>query len=237
MIAAMFALGVDTSTDWLSAAVCDDAAVLSEVTFEAGRRHAERIVDTIDRALRAAGRELRDLDLLAVAHGPGSFTGIRIGVATLKGLALGANKPLVGVSSLRALARATITDADFLCPLLDARMDEVFGATFRRAGDSLTEVKAERVGPIEGFVSELPANAVIFGDGAARYADRLRAVAPNAVILPADASRPSGATVVAEGLAAFRAGNAGDPASVLPVYLRQSQPEEIRRRAEARATV
>jgi tRNA threonylcarbamoyladenosine biosynthesis protein TsaB len=232
----MFVLGIDTSTDALSAAVCTETGPCAEITFDAGRSHAERLVETIDRVLRDAGLALRDLDLLAIAQGPGSFTGVRIGVATLKGLALGADKPLVGVSTLRAMAHAAGHEAACVCPLIDARMDEVFGAVYRRDAGSWINVTPERVGPIEALVADLPGDAVVCGDGARRYADRLRAVAPRARVLPAEQGRPSGVAVALEGLAAFRAGDAGDPARVQPVYLRQSQPEEIRRRrAEVKA--
>jgi len=232
----MYVLGVDTSTDALSAAVCDGSArPLAEITFDAGRTHAERLMEVIDQVVRDAGLTLRDLRLLTVARGPGSFTGVRIGVSTMKGLALGTNVPLVGVSSLRAMAHVAPADAACVCTLLDARINEIYGAAYRRIGDGWTEIVQEHVGPIEGILAELPGDAVILGDGAWRYEARLRAVAPNARVLPMDAGRPSGAAVAREGLTAFRAGDAGDPARVVPVYLRQSQPEEAQRRAAAQA--
>jgi tRNA threonylcarbamoyladenosine biosynthesis protein TsaB len=231
----MYVLGVDTSTDALSVAVCDDTRTCSSLTFDAGRTHAELLIESIDRVVHDAGITLRDLGLLAVAHGPGSFTGVRIGVSTLKGLALGAGLPLVGVSTLRAMARLAPPDAAYACVLVDARISEVYGAVYRRASDEWIETMPEHVGPIEALVAELPAHAVILGDGAWRYEARLRAAAPNARVLSEEAGRPSGITVAQQGLAAHRAGEAGDPARVQPVYLRQSQPEEIRRRAAAKA--
>ena len=232
----MYVLGVDTSTDALSAAVCNgDAQPLSEITFDAGRTHAERLMEIIDRVVRDAGITLRDLTLLAVAHGPGSFTGVRIGVSTLKGLALGTGAPLVGVSTLRALAHGAPADAANVCVLVDARINEVYGAAYRRSADGWIEIVPEFVGPIEAILAKLPGDAVVLGDGAWRYEARLRAVAPQTRVLSPEAGRPSGAAVAREGLAAFRAGNPGDPARVLPVYLRQSQPEEARLRTAAKA--
>lgn len=232
----MYVLGVDTSTDALAVAVCDgDARPLAEIAFDAGRTHAERLMETIEQVLRDAGITLRDLSLLAVAHGPGSFTGVRIGVSTMKGLALGANLPLVGVSTLRAMAHVAPADAACVCVLLDARINEIYGAAYRRSENGWTEIAPEQVGPIESILAALPADAVILGDGAWQYESRLRAAAPQAHVLPPDAGRPSGAAVAREGLAAFRAGDPGDAARVQPVYLRQSQPEEAQRRAAAKA--
>lgn len=228
----MYVLGVDTSTDALSAAVCDDGAQpRAEFTFDAGRTHAERLMETIDQVARGAGITLRDLGLLAIAHGPGSFTGVRIGVSTLKGLALGMNVPLVGVSTLRAMAHLAPTDAPHVCVMLDARINEVYAAVYRRTPDGWSEIVREQVCAIETMLAQAPSDAVIVGDGAWRYETRLRAVAPQARVLSLEASRPSGAAVAREGLAAFRAGDPGDAARVQPVYLRQSQPEEARRAA------
>lgn len=232
----MYVLGVDTSTDALSVAVCDgDAKPRAEITFDAGRTHAERLMETIDQVLRDAKITLRDLSVLAVTHGPGSFTGVRIGVSTMKGLALGANLPLVGISTLRAMAHLAPAEAACVCVLLDARINEIYGAAYRRSGNNWTEIVAEHVGPIEGILTDLPGDAVILGDGAWRYEVRLRAAAPQARVLPLEAGRPSGMAVAREGLSAFRAGDPGDAALVQPVYLRQSQPEEAQRRAAVKA--
>jgi len=227
----MYILGVDSSTDILSVALCQDTRPLAEITFNADRAHAEKIIDTTDRVLSDAGVGLHTVDAFAVSRGPGSFTGIRIGVATMKGLALGAGKPLFGVSTLRAMAWLAGDDTRVACPLIDARIHEVYGAIFRRTKDGWIADVPECVGPIEQILAQAPDECVVFGDGAQRYADRLRVAAPHLRVLPADAGHPSGAHVAREALDAIRAGEAGDPAAVQPVYLRQSQPEEARRRA------
>jgi len=225
----MYILGVDTSTEYLSAAVCDESRTLAETTFDADRSHAERIIETIDAVLHDAGISLSDLDLMGVAQGPGSFTGIRIAVSTLKGLALGARKPLVGVSTLRAMARLTSTDLTHVCPLLDARINEVYGAIYRRTADEWIAESPESVGAIEDIVARAPAGCALLGDGTLRYADRLRIAAPHLRVLAPESCRPSGAAVAREAYALYRAGSPGDPGAVRPVYLRRSQPEEARR--------
>jgi tRNA threonylcarbamoyladenosine biosynthesis protein TsaB len=232
----MYVLGVDTSTDFLSVALCDDARTLAEATFDAGRTHAEKIMDTVDEVLARAGVPMRDIGLLAVTRGPGSFTGIRIAAATMKGLAVGLNKPLIGVSTLSAMARLAPESARHALPLLDARIHEVYGAIFRREGDRWIAETPESVGPIEKIAALAPADCMLFGEGAQHYAERLHAAAPHLRVLPTEAGRLSAVAVAQEALAAFRAGDPGDPGAVRPVYLRQSQPEEARRRAAETAT-
>ncbi len=233
----MYILGIDTSTDILSAAVCTETETLAEISFDAERSHAERIIETIESVLSEANVSLRILDILGVSRGPGSFTGVRIGVATMKGLALGAGKPLIGVSTLRAMAHLADSGATHVCPLIDARINEVYGAIYRRSQQEWIAEMPDCVGPIESIVASAPENCVVLGDGTIRYADRLRAAAPHLRVLSAEKGRPSGAAVAREALAAFRAGNTGEPALVLPVYLRKSQPEEARRRAEETAPI
>lgn len=226
----MFILGVDTTTDYLSVAVCEDAAMCAETTFRAGRTHAERLVDAIDQTLNRAGISLSELDLLAVAHGPGSFTGLRIGVSTMKGLALGAAKPLVGVSTLDAMTRCIAMPSGIVCPLLDARMDEVYGAAYRFADGQREKIHDEIVGPVEGLLKDLPDPVTVFGEGAAAYRKRITVARPDAQLLTEMFNPPRGAAVAQEALSLHQQGANADAGLVRPVYLRKSQPEEARAR-------
>jgi tRNA threonylcarbamoyladenosine biosynthesis protein TsaB len=229
-------LAVDTSTDYLSVAVCAAGEVRAEATILAERRHAERIVDVIDRTLSDAALRLPELDLLAVTVGPGSFTGLRIGVSTLKGLADGANLPLAGVSTLDAMTRQVDWSDGLFCPLLDARMGEVYGAIYQFADGKRETVRPARVGPVEALLQDVTEPITVFGEGARNYADRIAQSCPLHRALPGLLSHPRGAAVAAEALAAVEAGANTDAALVRPIYLRQSQPEEARRRAQEAAT-
>ena len=232
----MLVLGVDTSTDYLAVTVCDGETIRSEYSIIAERRHAERIVEVIDRAISDAGASLSDLDLLAVSVGPGSFTGLRIGVSTMKGLAEGANLPLAGVSTLDAMTwQAEVYDG-LVCPLLDARMDEIYGAVYRVNGGHRETIRPAMVGRVEDLLAGIDEPVICFGEGALNYRTRILATSETARIVPSLGNHPRAASVAREAIAAAAAGASTDAALVRPVYLRQSQPEEARRRARHATT-
>lgn len=228
----MIVLATDTSTATGSVAVCDASGVLCEAVVRYGRSHAERLLDTTDWVLAQAGIGLSDVDLLAASHGPGSFTGLRIGIAAWKGLAVGAGRPLIGIDTLEALARQALPWKGLICPLLDARMREAFGAVYRADGMTLECLRPAGVGPVEGLLADLDEPAFALGDGVEAYAERIREIAGPSLILHRGAV-PLASTVAALALAAHAAGIDADPGRVEPVYLRKSQAEEARDTATA----
>lgn len=131
----MRALGIDTSTHRAQVALWDGAACAAREANDDPRVHAETLIGLIDRAMATAGWSKTELDLVACGVGPGSFTGVRVAVATAKGIALGLGKPLVGVGSLEAMASAArATAGQIVVPLLDARKGEVFWAAYDSQG-------------------------------------------------------------------------------------------------------
>ncbi len=134
----MICLALDTSTNWGRFAVAEDGEVLRYQPYNVTGSYADALLPVVDDLLAAAGRDRGDLDAIAVCRGPGSFTGVRIGVATVKGLAWSLGCELYAVSTLEAMAGAMLAehvDRDLAVPVLDARRGEVFGAVYRRAGD------------------------------------------------------------------------------------------------------
>ncbi len=231
----MLVLGVDTSTNYLSAAVCDGNLLRAEYSILAERRHAERIIEIIDRVLADAGTTLAGLDLLAITVGPGSFTGLRIGVSALKGLAEGAGIPLAGVSTLDAMTGQFHAADGLVCPLLDAKMDEVYGAVYRFTNGTREVLRPAMVGPVEDVLAGVGGPVTVFGEGARNYARRIAACCREARIVTEIGDHPQGSSVALEAIAAVNAGANTDAALVRPVYLRQSQPEEARRWAREAA--
>jgi tRNA threonylcarbamoyladenosine biosynthesis protein TsaB len=242
-------LAADTSTSINTVAVCRGEAtlpdgapldavhfqVLAETAVECHRLHSERLLATVDWVLDEAGIALDAIDLLAVSIGPGSFTGLRIGAAAWKGLAFALKKPLVAVPTLDALSRLAETYAGMVCPLLDARMKEVFAAAYRYDGGGRTKTIGDTVCPIECFLDELaplieglPAAPLFLGDGANLYRDRIMAWRPEARFATGLVQGPRAAAVAAEGLMRLAAGDPGDAAAISPVYLRLSQAEQLR---------
>jgi len=219
-------LSLDTSTSCLSIAVCDDNCVLAQNTCECGRAHAELLLATLDRLLKSAGTTLREINLLAVTNGPGSFTGLRIGMAHWKGLALANSLPLMGVPTLDALARQADVHDGHVCPMIDAKMGEVYATCYRFENGVRTRERAETVGRPEAIARTLPRNTVLLGDGAALYADTIIECLPHAT-LRTEACPLCATTIAAEALDRVRRGFPTDAASATLMYLRQSQPEEL----------
>jgi len=223
-------LAADTSTAINTVAVCCDKRLLAESIVACGRSHAERLLATVDWVLSEAGLELGDLDALAISIGPGSFTGLRVGTATWKGLAFAQKLPLVAVSTLDAMARLGAFRDVVVCPLLDARMGEVFGAAYRFDGAARTKLTPDRVCPVETILEEVSEASVFLGDGAAVYRDRILAKVPEAVFVEPLCAVPRASAVAHEAVCLQAQGVSTDAAQVSPIYLRKSQAEENRDR-------
>ena len=244
-------LAADTSTSINTVAVCDNDRVLAEIIVECGRSHSERLIDTVDWVLAEAGLKIEDMDALAVSVGPGSFTGVRVGVATWKGLALGARLPLAPVPTLDAMTRLGAFREGLLCPLLDARMREVFGAVYRFTNGRREKLTADRVCPVDLLLDDIDTvcqqfvsvrqtvtttncgDAIFLGNGAELYRERILERRPGAAFAPAICSVPRASAVAAEARALIEQGVCTDAALVSPVYLRKSQAEMNRARREA----
>ena len=228
----MRVLAADTATAYCSVALCEcgepDAHVISETTVHAGRRHSE-ILLTLTRDLLGVARvRLADVDLLAISVGPGSFTGLRVGVASWKGLAFGTKAPLVGVPTLSAMARRMGPGAGIVAPVLDARMQEVFAAAYDVSSGMPKVVMEEMVVGIGELLEQLPDNALVFGDGVLRYRPDVEAHPKRFRIAPAQFHHPSAAAVAFEAHARLAKGASTDASTVVPMYLRKSQAEELR---------
>lgn len=220
----MLILTIETSTPVERVAVVRDGAVVVERTETVGRGHTERLLGVVESVLDESGTGLADLDALAVSIGPGRFSGLRVGLATAKGLAASKGLPLVPVESLAALAESARPATGLVCPMLDARRGEVYGALFRLGAgrERLTEDAA--LSPdemIERARAASGGEAVLFlGSGAVMCADEIASAAGVDARFPeveVTAPAPSAIAAIAE------EGGGLDPseAAVLePVYLR-----------------
>lgn len=187
-------LCIETGTDICSVGLVKDGELLSLRESDAGRDHAGRVAVFVDELLRENELDPSDIDAVAVGEGPGSYTGLRIGVSFAKGLCYGLNKPLIAVSSLASLAQVAIEDYQagiididnweetLLCPMIDARRMEVYTAIFDTAARQLTAVTAEVV-TAETFATQRTEakHFVIFGSGAAKCQEILGAELINVV--------------------------------------------------------
>jgi tRNA threonylcarbamoyladenosine biosynthesis protein TsaB len=163
-------LAVDTSSERGSVCILEDGAVLGEVRLACSVQHSERLFKSIEFLLAWVPFGLADIDVFAAARGPGSFTGLRLGLAAMEGFAAAHGKPGAGVSTLEALAwKSGVTDRP-IASVIDARRGEVYGAVYRRAGDILEEVRApEARAPAEWFAALPEGPLALCGDGLLRY--------------------------------------------------------------------
>ena len=221
-------LAVDTTTSSGSAALLEDRRLVGEIDGESGTTHSARLLGAVDHLLRSEGLAITDVDAFAVAAGPGSFTGIRIGLSTIKALSFASKKPVVPVSSLRALAlKLALGGASLVCPVLDAKKGEVYAALFESAAGRLIELIPQGAYDPADLFSRLPAGkAVAFiGAGSAVYRDRIPARVLETAAFPARTlfiAHEIG-LLGQEGLGEGK----GVPADgVEPLYFRRSQAEE-----------
>ena len=220
-------LAVDTAGKTAGVALTQDGRLLYEVYFDGGLTHSETLLPLIDTCLKLCRLTCADIDLFGVNAGPGSFTGLRIGLAAVKGLALPRDIPCAGVSTLEALARCC-TGSGVVIPALDARRGEVYWAAFSLPGcERLTPDAAQPVGTIEDFLKNCKNPVFFVGDGAGlcynRYDTRVQVIPCPA---PLRQSRALGVCLAAEAAAA--AGEAVSAAALAPRYLRLSQAERER---------
>ena len=219
-------LGVDTSTPIGSVALIDDDNVVAEHTLNIVRAHSSRLMPAIDSVLKWGDITVNDLDGCAVGIGPGSFTGIRIGVATIKSICYAVDKPIVGVSTLEAIAYNLRWSNSIICPLLDARRSETYGAIFE--GNTNWERLSEDLClPIDALLDRIkegtPADCVInfVGDGLAAYGDAVRENLGDRVHF-ADAifNVPRGATIAYLGAQRLQQGDSDSYWTLVPNYVR-----------------
>lgn len=223
-------LAVDTSTSLASLAVVSEERLLGESLLNTDRTLSARIIPEIQHLLEGAGLTMAGIDLFAASVGPGSFTGVRAGVATIQGLALATGKPCAAFSSLASLALNFPCAAHPVCSLLDARKGEVYAALFDcSAALPVTRLPECVVRPellLERIAAECPGAVIFTGDGSVRYRDLiLERLGSNAVIpaFPHTISRAANGALLA--LDSYRRGGLLGPHQLLPVYLRASDAE------------
>ncbi|MBI4638401.1 MAG: tRNA (adenosine(37)-N6)-threonylcarbamoyltransferase complex dimerization subunit type 1 TsaB [Candidatus Rokubacteria bacterium] len=219
-------LAVETSTLAGGVALLDGERVVAESLLDVRATHSERLMVTIDQALGGARWTARDLEGLAVAVGPGSFTGLRIGLSTVKGLALALGVPVAAVPTLDGLAASLPFAALPVCPVLDARKGEVYASLYRWDGVAMRREWEYLALAPDDLSARLAEPVILVGDGAASIRS------PYARIPPAHRRVPSPASVGHLGLARLRAGDTVPPADLTPLYLRPSEAE-LKRRALA----
>jgi len=172
----MIILAVDTTTFAGSVALLENERLLAEVDIDSAKTYSERLLPAVDFVLKTNGLDIKDMDGFALAAGPGSFTGIRIGLSTVKSFSYASGKPIAAVSTLEALAwKLRHPQSHLLCPLLDAKKGEIFAALFESKGGKLKEIVPQGAYLPDCFFSLLPSHRVIFfvGNGVDAYRNKI----------------------------------------------------------------
>ncbi|OGW36244.1 MAG: tRNA (adenosine(37)-N6)-threonylcarbamoyltransferase complex dimerization subunit type 1 TsaB [Nitrospirae bacterium GWC2_56_14] len=222
----MFILGIETSTKTGSVAVISDDAVIAQYSLNIEVTHSERLMSTVDRVLKDIGIAIADMDGFAVAIGPGSFTGLRIGLAAIKGLAFATGKPVAAVPTLKALAWNLPHASHPVCPLLDARKNEVYAALYQYEELRLVQLMPEATIPLAEIADRIPGTVLFTGEASRLYRQSLeKAFADRAFFAPRTACLPSAAAVAEIGLGMLRNGEQIEPDSLTPLYIRRPEAE------------
>ena len=230
----MLILALDSTAQVGSVALCEDERLIAEYTLNTGHTHSETLLPMVESVLKIAGYTVDDVELFVCTGGPGSFTGVRIGAATVKGIAFGKEKPCIAVSTLEALARNGAALSGILCPAMNARRQQVYNALFDCDGASLTRLCEDRALAIAELGEELaekyPDRPVyLMGDGANITYDALRdTLGGRLVMLPERLIHQSGYNTAMCGLRLYREGVRTTDFELAPVYLRPSQAERVR---------
>jgi tRNA threonylcarbamoyladenosine biosynthesis protein TsaB len=223
-------LALDTSTSMATVAIAAGEKIAAGSTFNTDRTLSARLIPEIGRLLELAGITIAEIDLFAASTGPGSFTGVRGGIATVQGLALAGGKPCVGFSSLMLLAMNFPLAAHPVCSLLDARKSEVYAALFNCSTTIPSAKISDCVLPPEHLLNlllETIVTPVIFcGDGAVRYHDQIsERLGDQALFAPFPLNTAHAFNAAPLALHAFRTGSLTEPCRLLPSYLRASDAE------------
>ena len=227
-------LALDTSGPVAGVAILREGSVVHLTAMKYGHTHSQTVLPAVDRALEECGLTCREIDVFAVVAGPGSFTGVRIGVCMAKGLAHAAGKPCCAVNALETLSMNCLGFDGWVCPILDARRDQVYAAAFDTRDFVPRRVLEDQAVKIEDFLAQLPEGRLAFvGDGVpVQEKTLLRLLGERAAIMPANARdlRADAAGV----LAAAHPERWEDPRTLRPIYLRAPQAERERMERMAR---
>lgn len=225
---------LDTCTRALSVAAMQDGALVSAMWHRAQVNHSVLLMPMLSQMLETLGWDAKDVDFWAAVSGPGSFTGVRIGVSSVRALAHGWKKPVVSVNTLEALAMSFPMERALVVPLLDARRDQVYAAAYDMTSGFPKEVMPPCAASLDDFLKRLPEHAAIrfVGDGATAHEETLSAI-PNAVVTPEYLQFPMASA--AAPLAQKRAleGEICKYDELEPIYLRDSQAEQSLKKKEA----
>jgi len=228
----MYILSLDSTAIAATVALCDDEKLLSLTTVENGNTHSQTLLPMVEQTLARFELRPTDVEMYACSAGPGSFTGVRIGASTVKGLAFGTTIPCIGVSTLEALAQNLIGFDGILCPVMNARRNQVYNALFECKNGVITRLCEDRAIALDALDEELAALAdqpiYLAGDGYDLSVSQLKKCAPRIRRTPVLLRTQNAYSVAQVALALYESGVRTSDSELVPVYLRPCQAERER---------
>ena len=219
-------LSVDTSTSTCTVGVADGDKILAESVDSNGQTHVRHLMGMIHDTLAASGISIQEIDGFAVVTGPGTFTGLRIGIGTIKGLAYALSRPVVGVTSLAALAAQADLPSKLVCPVIDARRSEVYYGLYESAQGELAQIGVHRVAPPSELVKNICESCQFIGNGARLYRETFEAaLGPLFQFSHSCRDTIRAETISRLALKQFQKNGAQKLPGVLPYYIRRSDAE------------
>ncbi len=167
-------LSIDTSTKYAAVAVTENGVLTAQATMQFMASHSEKLIPEIAHLLEIMKIPFETIDYYAVTAGPGSFTGLRVAVSTVKGLSFATGKPVVAVSTLEAIARGFPFACYQICPILDARKKEIYAALFKWSGETLQRLKEDSVLKLENLLEWINEKTIFVGDAVQIYKEKLK---------------------------------------------------------------
>ena len=227
----MLILAFETSAKAASVALMEDDRLLGESYQNTGLTHSQTVLVMAEDLLKQCSKTVSDLTAVAVAEGPGSFTGVRIGMAAAKGLAWGGEKPCVGVSTLESMALSLGIYDGYVCPVMDARRAQVYNALFSCGSGTLTRIREDRaiaLGELGEELKNLKKTVFLVGDGSVLCYNTLSEQVPALVLPPEHRMHQRAVGVALAARQKLLSGDTGDAVGLVPNYLRLSQAERER---------
>lgn len=211
-------LSLDTATRFFCLGIADSDKAY-ECNLDLGTKHSSLIIPIIKRTLDALGWRLEDIDYFACGRGPGSFTGIRVGLAAIKGLSWALKKPVVGISTLDILARNALPCQAAVVPLIDAKRNLVYCSVYKPQGAKLKRIKPYMLLSMEEVFKKIKGKAVFLGDAAVLYREKIMLNMPAADILDKDYRYPCARNIIALALEKIKEKKISDAFGIKPIYL------------------
>lgn len=222
-------LALDTTAEVCTAAICDDTKLIAEMTVNTGNTHSQTLLPVVEQILKISETSIDEIDLFACSTGPGSFTGVRIGVATIKGIAYGKDKPCISVSTLEALAYNLRAFNGLICPVMNARRNQVYNAIFDCSDGVLTRLCSDRalsISELDDELSKIDKPVYLCGDGYSICESGMSKT--NIKYVSERARLQSAYSVACCAIKKYENGEILSDSEIVPIYLRPSQAERER---------